>query len=201
MIAAIVTGGAAFAAGYLIAEPFDPPDLGPMFRALAPSPVISALTASPIAVVTRRMLFSCTRLMFNNWVTGGRHCSSRTRQTPGWRMGTGGTDTRPTIHRRFCGRRLTQNSDFNGRDRTLGTYVVTRSVSMCQRPCLVRQSNSANYFGLAFGTHRIHLNCLKRRDDLLFRLNRKSSLDKFHRGSQMYAQPVQQSSSSDKRST
>jgi O-antigen/teichoic acid export membrane protein len=52
---ATIAGVMAFAASNLLAEFFETADLGPLFRALSPLPVISALTATPIAVLSRSL--------------------------------------------------------------------------------------------------------------------------------------------------
>ena len=57
VIAAAVSAIAAFAAAPLLAKIFDSADLEPVFRTLAVLPVISALTATPIAILTRAMRF------------------------------------------------------------------------------------------------------------------------------------------------
>jgi O-antigen/teichoic acid export membrane protein len=57
VIAATVSAIAAFAAAPLLAKIFDSADLEPVFRTLAVLPVISALTATPIAILTRAMRF------------------------------------------------------------------------------------------------------------------------------------------------
>jgi O-antigen/teichoic acid export membrane protein len=67
VIAAVVAGGAVFAAAFPMATFFDAPDLKHLFRVLASLPVISALTATPIAVLTRRMQF---RALATRSITG-----------------------------------------------------------------------------------------------------------------------------------
>jgi O-antigen/teichoic acid export membrane protein len=57
VIVALVAGGAVFGTASEVASLFEAPDLGPLFRVLAPLPVISALTAIPIAVLSRNMQF------------------------------------------------------------------------------------------------------------------------------------------------
>jgi PST family polysaccharide transporter len=57
VIAAIISGAAAFAGAPLLAWAFGIPSLQNLFRVLAVLPVISALTAGPIAVLTRAMHF------------------------------------------------------------------------------------------------------------------------------------------------
>ena len=62
LIAAIIAAGAAFAAASPIASFFQAPELEQLFRVMAPLPVISALTAIPIAVLSRNMQFRALSL-------------------------------------------------------------------------------------------------------------------------------------------
>jgi PST family polysaccharide transporter len=62
VIAALVAAAAVFAAALPMAKFFDAPDLEQLFWALAPLPVISALTATPIAVLYRQMRFRALAL-------------------------------------------------------------------------------------------------------------------------------------------
>src|ERR1035437_1061043 len=62
VIAALVAAAAVFAAALPMAKFFDAPDLEQLFRVLAPLPVISALTATPIAVPYRQMRFRALAL-------------------------------------------------------------------------------------------------------------------------------------------
>ncbi len=62
VIAALVAAAAVFAAALPMAKFFDAPDLEQLFRVLAPLPVISALTATPIAVLYRQMRFRALAL-------------------------------------------------------------------------------------------------------------------------------------------
>lgn len=71
VIAAVVASVAVFAAAIPIAKLFDAPDLGPLFRALAPLPVISAFTAGPIAVLSRNMRFRALALRSIFGLLGG----------------------------------------------------------------------------------------------------------------------------------
>jgi O-antigen/teichoic acid export membrane protein len=57
MLAAIAAATVAFVAAGPMANVFDAPELTPLFRALAPLPIISALTASPTAMLMREMRF------------------------------------------------------------------------------------------------------------------------------------------------
>lgn len=57
VVTAVLTAVAAFAAAPLLARTFDSPDLTSLFRLLAALPVISALTAGPIAMLSRDMRF------------------------------------------------------------------------------------------------------------------------------------------------
>lgn len=52
VVAAVIAGGAVFAAAGPIANFFEAPELEQLFRVLAPLPVISALTAIPVAVLS-----------------------------------------------------------------------------------------------------------------------------------------------------
>jgi O-antigen/teichoic acid export membrane protein len=54
---AAIASAMAFASSNLLADFFETAELGPLFRALSPLPVISALTATPIAVLSRSMRF------------------------------------------------------------------------------------------------------------------------------------------------
>lgn len=62
VVAAAVAGGAVFAAAGPIAKFFAAPELEQLFRVLAPLPVISALTAIPVAVLSRHMRFRALAL-------------------------------------------------------------------------------------------------------------------------------------------
>ena len=62
VVAAAVAGGAVFAAAGPIANFFEAPELEKLFRVLAPLPVISALTAIPVAVLSRHMRFRALAL-------------------------------------------------------------------------------------------------------------------------------------------
>jgi len=62
VITALVAAAAVFAAAPTMAIFFDVPDLEQLFRVLAPLPVISALTATPIAVLSRKMQFRALAL-------------------------------------------------------------------------------------------------------------------------------------------
>lgn len=62
LFAAIIAGGAAFAAASPMASFFNAPELEQMFRVMAPLPVISALTAIPVAVLSRNMQFRALAL-------------------------------------------------------------------------------------------------------------------------------------------
>src|ERR1700733_2250320 len=57
MLAAIAAATVAVVAAGPMANVFDAPELAPLFRALAPLPIISALTASPTAMLMREMRF------------------------------------------------------------------------------------------------------------------------------------------------
>ncbi len=69
--ASVGAGVAAFAAAGPLAMFFDAPELAPLFRALAPLPLMSALTASPIAVLTRQMRFRALALRSIIGLLGG----------------------------------------------------------------------------------------------------------------------------------
>ena len=71
VIASVAAGGAALAAAGPMATLFGAPELAALFRALAPLPVISALTASPIAVLTREMRFRALALRSIIGLLGG----------------------------------------------------------------------------------------------------------------------------------
>jgi PST family polysaccharide transporter len=62
VVAAAFAGGAVFAAAGPIANFFEAPELEKLFRVLAPLPVISALTAIPVAVLSRHMRFRALAL-------------------------------------------------------------------------------------------------------------------------------------------
>jgi O-antigen/teichoic acid export membrane protein len=57
VLAAVIAGMLTFAAAPEIGAVFDAPDLVPLFRVLAPLPLISALTVGPTAILTRQMRF------------------------------------------------------------------------------------------------------------------------------------------------
>ena len=71
MIAAVFAGGAVFAAATPMAAFFDAPELERLFRVLAPLPVISALTATPIAVLARRTRLRALALRSITGLLGG----------------------------------------------------------------------------------------------------------------------------------
>ena len=62
VVAAAVAGGVVFAAAGPIANFFEAPELEQLFHVLAPLPVISALTAIPVAVLSRHMRFRALAL-------------------------------------------------------------------------------------------------------------------------------------------
>lgn len=59
---AILGGAVIFGSANTLAEWFGSTELGPMFRMLAPLPVISALTSTPIAILTRQLRFNSLAL-------------------------------------------------------------------------------------------------------------------------------------------
>ena len=61
-VAAIFGGAVIFGAANILAGWFGSAELGPVFRMLAPLPVISALTATPIAILSRQLQFDSLAL-------------------------------------------------------------------------------------------------------------------------------------------
>ena len=61
-VVAILGGAVIFGSANILAEWFGSTELGPMFRMLAPLPLISALTSTPIALLSRQLRFDSLAL-------------------------------------------------------------------------------------------------------------------------------------------
>ena len=99
VVAAVIAGGAVFAAAGPIANFFEAPELEQLFRVLAPLPVISALTAIPVAVLSSTHAVSRAGLALNRRLGGERDDRSGSGLVRRRRLGARCPSARPTLHR------------------------------------------------------------------------------------------------------